>query len=368
MTDIRRVLLTADTVGGVWTYALTLSRELSRQGIAVGLATMGGRPDESQMAQTSAVPGLQLFESGYKLEWMDDPWEDVERAGRWLLEVARTFAPNIVHLNQFCFGALPFNAPALVVGHSCVLSWWRAVHGCDSPPEWSRYRCEVRKGLAGAALVAAPSEAMMRALQAHYGPLDRVAVIPNGAAASSGPPAEKEPFIFAAGRLWDKAKNLSLLDEVASGLPWPVVVAGDASDPAGRAITARNVRTLGKLTPEETERWMRRAAIYALPARYEPFGLSILEAALAGCALVLGDIPSLRELWNGAALFVPPGDPAALSTEIRRLIDDPAQRTAYAASALARASAFTTQLMAERYLAAYEAVVHRSQPSMGSLR
>ncbi len=32
-----------------------------------------------------------------------------------------------------------------------------------------------------------------------------------------------------------------------------------------------------------------------LPARYEPFGLSVLEAALSGCALVLGDIPSLRE-------------------------------------------------------------------------
>ena len=50
---------------------------------------------------------------------------------------------------------------------------------------------------------------------------------------------------------------------------------------------------------------MGRAAIYALPARYEPFGLSILEAALSGCALVIGDIPSLREIWADAALFVP---------------------------------------------------------------
>ena len=57
--------------------------------------------------------------------------------------------------------------------------------------------------------------------------------------------------------------------------------------------------------------WLRRATIFALPARYEPFGLSALEAGLAGCALVLGDIP-MREVWHDAAMFVPPEQPAAL--------------------------------------------------------
>ena len=39
-------------------------------------------------------------------------------------------------------------------------------------------------------------------------------------------------------------------------------------------------------------------------ARYEPFGLAVLEAAQAGMRLVLSDIPSFRELWDGAATFV----------------------------------------------------------------
>ena len=62
----------------------------------------------------------------------------------------------------------------------------------------------------------------------------------------------------------------------------------------------------------------RCAAIYALPARYEPFRLEVLEAAAPGCALVLGDIASLRELWDGAALFVAPDDDRALRARAER--------------------------------------------------
>ncbi len=60
----------------------------------------------------------------------------------------------------------------------------------------------------------------------------------------------------------------------------------------------RRGEAVGRLGPEEMREQYARAAIFAHPARYEPFGLSVLEAALSGCALVLGDISSLRELWR----------------------------------------------------------------------
>ena len=50
-------------------------------------------------------------------------------------------------------------------------------------------------------------------------------------------------------------------------------------------------------------------------------------AAAAGCALVLGDISSLRETWDGAALFVDPDDPPSLNAAIHALIANPGQRT-----------------------------------------
>ena len=86
---------------------------------------------------------------------------------------------------------------------------------------------------------------------------------------------------------------------------------------------------------------MARASIYAMPARYEPFGLSILEAGLSGCALVLGDIPSLREHWEGAAVFVAPDDRDALRSAIARLIDNPGRLAELGRRARVRGQEFT---------------------------
>ena len=68
--------------------------------------------------------------------------------------------------------------------------------------------------------------------------------------------------------------------------------------PQGGVAALPLLEALGKLPAAEMKLWFAHAAIYCLPARYEPFGLSVLEAGLSGCALVLGDIPSLREIWR----------------------------------------------------------------------
>jgi hypothetical protein len=107
--------MTADTVGGVWSHALELAAALGERGVHVSLATMGALPTPVQRAQAALLPGLELHESGWRLEWMEDPWDDVRRAGQWLLELERTLHPDVVHLNQFAFGDLPFAAPKLVV-------------------------------------------------------------------------------------------------------------------------------------------------------------------------------------------------------------------------------------------------------------
>jgi glycosyltransferase involved in cell wall biosynthesis len=95
------------------------------------------------------------------------------------------------------------------------------------------------------------------------------------------------------------------------------------------------------------------------PARYEPFGLAVLEAALSGCALVLGDIPSLRETWEGAAEFAPPDDDAALAARVRALAADGPRRAALSASARERALAFGPARMAEGYLDVYAELLGR---------
>jgi glycosyltransferase involved in cell wall biosynthesis len=102
---------------------------------------------------------------------------------------------------------------------------------------------------------------------------------------------------------------------------------------------------------------LARAAVFALPARYEPFGLAALEAAFAGCALVLGDIASLREVWDDAALYVDPDDDDALEAALRTLIDDDTLRREYARRARTRATLYTTERMVDAYVELYERLV-----------
>jgi glycosyltransferase involved in cell wall biosynthesis len=356
-----RVLLTADAVGGVFTYAAELARALALGGDDVALATTGRRLSPDQRAELARVPRLQLFESAWMLEWMEEPWGDVARTAEWLLGVAARVRPDVVHLDEFAHGALPFAAPRLVVGHSCVLSWFEAVRGTPAPPSFDRYRAVVRRGLAGADLVVAPTRAALAALERHHGPLRRARVIPNGRdPARFAPAAVKEPFVLCAARLWDEAKGARALDAIAAELPWPVYLAGEEAhpDPAHAGLAgAPACRSLGRLAPEALAGWYARAAIYALPARYEPFGLSALEAALSGCALVVGDLASLRESWEGAARFVAPGDRAALRAAIAELCADRPLREELGARALRRGRTLGPARMAAAYREAYASLL-----------
>jgi glycosyltransferase involved in cell wall biosynthesis len=354
--------MTADTVGGVWTYALDLSRNLVALGTQVVLATMGAPVQPGQRLQLARLgPGVVLCESRFKLEWMDDPWNDVAEAGEWLLELERRYEPEIIHLNGYAHAVLPWRAPVLVAGHSCVFSWWQAVKGTPPPAEWQPYHAAVRAGLHCADLVVAPSRTMLALLERHYGTPSRALVIPNGRDACTAAAVSREPLILSAGRLWDEAKNAAILATIAANLPWTVRLAGDSRDPRGGRALFENVQMLGVCSEEELRREYERASLYVLPARYEPFGLTVLEAALAGCTLVLGDIPSLREFWGGAAIFVSPDDPAALQAALAELIENPRRREALAENSRQRARLLTTARMTQGYLSAYARLKSRAR-------
>jgi glycogen(starch) synthase len=352
----QRILMTTDAVGGVWHYALELARGLAAHGVEVVLATMGPRPSAAERAAALALGNVTLEESDFRFEWMPGAWTDVERAGEWLLGLTAEHAPDLVHLNGYAHGALPWRVPVLVSGHSCVLSWWEAVRGGPAPAEWNEYRERVRRGLHAADAVVAPSRAMLTALVRHYGALPRAEVIPNGRDPAQFSRGLKEPFVLSIGRLWDEAKNARLLAEIAPRLRWPVQLVGDLRGPdsVGRTAEWPHVELVGPCSAAKVRARCARAAVYALPARYEPFGLSVLEAALSGCALVLADIPSLRENWDDAALFVAPDDRDGWVRALSWLTGPAPARAAWAQKALERGQEFSAARMVARTLAAYQ--------------
>ncbi|HWO26672.1 MAG TPA: glycosyltransferase [Kofleriaceae bacterium] len=358
-----RVLMTADPIGGVWTYACELIGALAEQHVEVVLATMGAALTAAQRRAVHQLSNVVLAESGYALEWMPEPWHDVDAAADWLRGLEARHAPDVVHVNGFAHAAAGFRAPVLCVAHSCVVTWIRGVRGvrgAEPGPAWAEYRARVARGLRAAGAVVAPTRAILDAILEAHGVTRAGRVIPNGRAAAPLPPGglaagpEKEPFVLAAGRLWDEAKGLDVLDACAPSVPWPIRVAGPLAGPGGAEGRAVHAQLLGPLEPAALAAWMARAAIYALPARYEPFGLAALEAALAGCALVLGELPTLREVWGDSAVYVRPGDPDALARALAALSRDPLRRAALAASACARALALTPQRMAAAYRGVYD--------------
>jgi glycogen(starch) synthase len=349
-----RILMTTDTVGGVFTYSAELAAELTGRGAEVAVVTFGPQPSDDQRRQLAQAGVERVVETEFALEWMAEPWGDLAAAERLLLELERELTPDLIHLNAFAHGAAPFRSPVLVVGHSCVFSWWAAVHGSAPPPGWDRYRRVVRDGLAGAAAVVAPSRTMLFELERWYGPLVETAqVILNGSGlAETAGLTGRDPIVIGSGRLWDEAKNAAALCRAArrTALRDRVLLAGESGD---GATDADGVRLLGRLAPERLAELRQRATVYAAPARYEPFGLGILEAARDGCALVLGDIPSLRELWDGAGLFVDPDDDAGLGAALEMLLAEPEAAAAWGHRARARSRAYSAATMGRAYLDLY---------------
>jgi glycosyltransferase involved in cell wall biosynthesis len=345
--------MTADAVGGVWTYALELARGLCATGTEVLLAVIGPEPTADQRAEAIAIPGLALVVPHLELEWQDRAGPLPAAARQRLVGLAEAFRPDLVHCNGFREAAAGFRAPVLVVAHSCVRSWWRACRGDAPPAEWDDYARGVRSGLARATAVAAPTAAFLADFAAAWGSLRRPRIVPNGLDLDPPPVARRRPVILAAGRLWDEAKNVRALAEIAPALPWPVLLAGDALDEGSEST----VQWLGRLPRPELHRLMGEAAIFVAPARYEPFGLAALEAARAGCALVLGKIASLVEIWDGAARFVPPDDPAALRRTLLDLIDDEEALLRLQEAAQERAALYSRRRMAEAYQALYAEIL-----------
>lgn len=354
-TTAGRVLLTTDAVGGVWTYALDLARGLSRAGLETTLVVMGPSPSPDQAAEAAEVPGLALVDTGLALDWTAAGPDEVRRAGESLREVAIDAAPDLIHLNSPALAAVGgFPAPVLGACHSCLATWWGAVKAGPPPADFAWRIAALRDGLTACDALAAPTQAFARATGRAYG-LPTPQVVWNGRAAGPGgqPMAEREPMVFTAGRLWDEGKNVAVLDAAAARISAPVYAAGPLQGPVGGAAELSHARPLGRLTGSEVATWLARSPVYATSALYEPFGLGVLEAAQAGCALVLSDIATLRELWDGAAVFVAPRDAGGFARACERLLQDAGERERLGGAARSRAERYTAARMTAGTLALY---------------
>ena len=357
-----KILMTTDTVGGVWIYSVELCKALAQHNIEIHLAAMGSWPNEHQQKQIAEMSHVTLYKSDYKLEWMEEPWEDVEQAQKWINSIYQTVHPDLVHLNNYAQIQEDWTCPTLTVFHSCVQTWWQAVKGTAAPATWNTYTDIVKHSLAASDVVVTPTKAILKKAKDTHQFSSRTAVINNGREIAPFEEKEKQKIILCIGRIWDEAKNLELLSGIATELSWPVYIAGNNRNPStGKKKDFENVIFLGELEPQEVQEWMQRASIFVSPTKYEPFGLAVLEAAKSGCALVLSELETLTELWGGAAEFFDPKDSDQAKEKILQLINNKELREEMSRKSQARSEEYSSEKMATAYVALYRDLINKQK-------
>lgn len=356
MTD-GRLLLTTDTVGGVWQYSLELARHYAARGLAVDLAVLGPVGLTDRLSEAAEIPGVEVVVTDLPLSWMTPEPRSLRAAADALAELARQRRTALVHLNCAGLGcAERWDMPLVITLHSCMATWWRAVRGQEPLPyDFSWRTAMMAEALAKAAAIIVPSGSFAVAARDTYREGSPPAVVYNGRSEDGGEglAAERSDTVFTCGRLWDEAKNVAVLDAAAGRTAAPILAAGAVKSPRGPEIELRHLQLLGELTSGAVRRQLDKSGIFVSAALYEPFGLGTLEAAQRGCALILSDIPTFRELWSGAALLVDPRDPRAFADAVERLLGAPIERAEWGRRARRRAEAFTAAKMAVRTLAIY---------------
>ncbi|QZH74244.1 MAG: glycosyltransferase family 4 protein [Erythrobacter sp.] len=353
------VLMTTDAVGGVWQYSVTLSRELANRGHRITLAVLGPPPDLAQRAQAEAVPGLSLRETGLPLDWLADGPAQVKHSTGELADLARRIGADLIHCNSpaLCAGAR-FPVPVIAVAHGCIATWWKAARREPLAPELQWHAALMQEGLKAADMIVAPSASFARQVAQTYGLPRSPMVVHNGRnPLGSDASAGQLNVALTVGRLWDPVKNVAVLDQAAAQLDIGFLAAGALVGPHGETCAPENLQCLGYQSEAAIDRLLRLQPVFVSAATFEPFGLAVLEAASAGCALVLSNIDTFRELWEGAALFVDSGDAEGFARQINALIADPSRRKDLGEAARKRSANYSPAATVEAMCGIYQSLL-----------
>lgn len=352
-----RILISTDAVGGVWRYSMELAGALAACGWQTELAVLGPPASAVQRDEAAAIPGLHMHDTGLSLDWTAADLDALRDAAIDLARLSCETRVDRVHLHAPALAAVgDWAAPVVAVAHSCVATWWRSLRTGPLPPDLA-WRAELTgQGLRRADRVITPTRAFADLLRDTYRIATPITVVHNGRTSLPQPRVVRSPSVFTAGRLWDEGKNVAMLDRLAAQLPCPVLAAGSRCGPQGGEIALRHIQPLGSLDEADLARNYAAASLFVSLARYEPFGLAVLEAAQSGLPLLLSDIPVFRELWDGAAIFVNTTDDDAALAALHDLLDDPAD---WGLRARQRARRYTPAAMAQATLACHAAAMPR---------
>jgi glycosyltransferase involved in cell wall biosynthesis len=174
-----------------------------------------------------------------------------------------------------------------------------------------------------------------------------------------------EKFLLYIGTLQPR-KNIPILIEALKDLNTTLVIAGNRSArnfdrKIDRAIEKHNLKDKiifpGWIDEKDKSALIQMAMCFVFSSLYEGFGIPILEAMAAGTPVVCSDIPVLREIGEGAALFCEPKSSVYFSEKISRILGDENLRRDLSEKGKLAAQKFSWQKTAEKTLDIYKSLV-----------
>lgn len=161
-----KILMTTDNFGDAWYYSTELAGKLRKKGLEITLAIIGNPLSDQQKKQ---LDGIAYFNLECKLEWMKDPWPDMQIAKEWLLKIVKILQPDIVHMNTYAMGDITDNIPVIVNINFLGFNRWKAVLHKSNYSDLQFYEEKISETLKSAHMIIAPDKAMMKETETLFG-------------------------------------------------------------------------------------------------------------------------------------------------------------------------------------------------------
>jgi glycosyltransferase involved in cell wall biosynthesis len=345
------------THGGLARYTIQLWRALVQRPEVDVRAFALGRGSQGDF-------GLPLRRLHIPLRCLYPFWRTV----RW--PRAETFSGPVDVVHTVALTAAPTRGPQVVTVHDLL----PITHPHLYPPGADVLHQSELQAAARADVIVTTCESTADEITAVAGlPRGRIVVAyPGVFAPSPGQPTEacpvEGPYVLAVGQVTPR-KGLDVLAAAVARLGSrspPVLVVGpdwwhaeEVRQAIAEVDVQRKVRLLGRVDDSLLAALYRGATLVCHPSRAEGFGLPCVEAMAAGTPLLASDLPSVREVVDGAGVLVPVDDVEALAEELARLLGDPGQRAALAEAGRSRAARYSWERMADEVVCAYRKAVAR---------
>lgn len=386
---------TASTRGGAALAASNINNSLNKMGVDSWLLNARERanPQRKVLSLGESSSRLKINAFAYRLFGI----EGFTNIGLWKHWIDELDQYDLIHLHNVHGYYMPFEVLLVLLSKPCVWTlhdYWLVTGGppwelvetfvyLHYPAEWINRSHKRRAKLISVVAEKKPTIVVpshnaadcLRDLGLNFIPLN---VIPHGlfdselapnnsdrmsARMKKGWPVDKHVLLFASATVDNPVKGFGFFWEALKALPqpagWIAFVAGGHSAQAQAKVRETNIdlRFLGMLDNEDLKECFRACDTYVTPTMNESFGMTVVEALAEGSQVVCSDLPVLREVTGGDAIFFPPGDSKALSEELRRLIGktDKQDRVVVATNIRER---FSNTRMAQEYFNLYQRVIN----------